>query len=61
MDWLLTLFLALDDGTVRPVPSGMMVNEASCRLAGASMAQALAEARPGRPVGWRCDYQGAAS
>lgn len=61
MDWLLILFLALDDGTVTAVPTGMMVSEATCKLAGASMAQALAEARPGKPVGWRCDYRGASS
>lgn len=61
MDWLLILFLVLDDGTVKPVPSGMMVNHATCQLAGATMARAMSAERPGFPVGWRCDFQGAAS
>lgn len=61
MEWLLTLFLMLDDGTVKPVPSGLMVNEVTCKLAGATMARAIAAARPDRPVGWRCDYRGVSS
>ncbi len=61
MEWLLTLFLVLDNGDIRPVPSGLMVNEATCQLAGATMTEALSLARPGVPVGCRCDYQGASS
>lgn len=61
MEWLLTLFLVLDDGTVRPVPQGMMVSQAVCQLAGHTMAVALSQARPGKPVGWRCDFRGASS
>lgn len=57
MEWLLTLFLVLDDGTVKPVPTGLMVNEASCRLAGATMAQAITAVRPNFPVGWKCERE----
>jgi hypothetical protein len=53
MIWILTLFVTFQ-GQSAAQPVGAMIAPAACRLAGASMAQAMMQGTPGAVVTFTC-------
>ena len=59
MTWLLILTFALPGQPESMMPTGIMVTEEACHIAGAGMVAILEDANPGLSVTWTCMKQGA--
>lgn len=54
MTWLLTLIFITPDGQSAAHPTGLMISQDACNVAGAGMEIVLQAANPGLDVAWTC-------
>jgi hypothetical protein len=52
--WLLILTMGMADGVPSTAPVGVMMDEATCKVAGEGMSRLLQEVNPGLTVRWTC-------